>query len=217
MSFPYSNAAYLVVLPRENLTCFLEGLKQLFAQAGGVPRKLWFDNLSAAVATIKGHVERELTDMFHRFKLHYRFEAVFCNPGAGHEKGNVENKVGTSRRNWFVPVPVMTSWEQINQQMKQKAKKAMEHDYYKHKRPIRSLWEEEQEKLLELPRDPFEVVHLETARLDKYGNIHMDRERLSVPGGGAGQLVSLKVYWDRVEVMDEAHETIAVLPRPSSL
>src|SRR5699024_12754309 len=54
-------------------------------------------------------------------------------------------------------------------------------------------------------------------RLDKYGNIHMDRERLSVPGGGGGQLVFLKVYWDRVEVMDEAHETIAVLPRPSSL
>ncbi|WP_167751509.1 IS21 family transposase [Lentibacillus salicampi] len=217
MSFPYSNAAYLVVLPRENLTCFLEGLKQLFAQAGGIPRKLWFDNLSAAVATIKGHGERDLTDMFHRFKLHYRFEAVFCNPGAGHEKGHVENKVGTSRRNWFVPIPVMTSWKQINQQMKHKAEKAMEQEHYKHKQPIRSLWEEERTKLLELPRDPFEVVQLETAKLDKYGKVHIDQERLSVPGGGAQQLVSLKVYWDRVEVMNEAHEAIAVLPRPFSL
>ncbi|TFJ90234.1 IS21 family transposase, partial [Lentibacillus salicampi] len=217
MSFPYSNAAYLVVFPREDLTCFLEGLKQLFAQAGGVPRKLWFDNLSAAVATIKGHGERDLTDMFRRFKLHYRFEAVFCNPGAGHEKGNVENKVGTSRRNWFVPVPVMTSWEQMNQLMKQKAEKAMEYEHYKHKQSVRSLWEEEQPKLLQLPRDPFEVVHLETARLDKYGNLHRDKERLSVPEGGAGQLVSLKVYWDQMEVLDEANEHLVTLPRSSSL
>lgn len=217
MSFPYSNAAYLVVFPRENLTCFLEGLKQLFAQAGGVPRKLWFDNLSAAVATIKGHGERGLTDMFHRFKLHYRFEAVFCNPNAGYEKGNVENKVGTSRRNWFVPIPVMTSWEQMNQLMHQKAEEAMDYEHYKHKQSVRSLWEEEQTKLLQLPRDPFEVVHLETARLDKYGNLHRDNERLSVPDGGANQPVSLKVYWDRLEVMDGANETLAVLLQPSSL
>ncbi|TRM13212.1 transposase [Lentibacillus cibarius] len=106
MSFPYSNAAFLVVFPREDLTCFLEGLKLLFKQAGGVPRKLWFDNLSAAVVKIKEHGKRKLTEMFQRFQLHYRFEAVFCNPRSGHEKGNVENKVGTSRRNWFIPIPV---------------------------------------------------------------------------------------------------------------
>ena len=38
--------------------------------------------------------------------LHYRFQADFCNPASGNEKGNVENKVGYSRRNAFVPVPV---------------------------------------------------------------------------------------------------------------
>jgi len=217
MSFPYSNAAYLVVLPRENITCFLEGLKLLFAWTGGVPRKLWFDNLSAAVVKIKGHGERKLTEMFHRFKLHYRFEAVFCNPRAGHEKGNVEKKVGTSRRNWFVPIPVMTSWEQLNQHMYQKAEKAMEQEHYKHKRSIRSLWEEEREKLLQLPTEPFEVVQLGTANLDKYGSVHIDQERLSVPGGSAKQLVSLKMYWDHVEVLNEAYKTIAVLPRPFSL
>lgn len=217
MSFPYSNAAYLVVLPRETITCFLEGLKQLFTQSGGVPRKLWFDNLSAAVVKIKGHGERDLTDMFRHFKFHYRFEAVFCNPGAGHEKGHVENKIGTSRRNWFVPFPVMTSWAQINQLMHQKAQKAMEQEHYKHKQSIQSLWEEEQVKLLQLPRYPFEVVHVETAKLDKYGNIHIDQERLPVPGGMAQQSVALKVYWDRLEVVDEAYKTLAILLRPFSL
>lgn len=217
MSFPYSNGAFLVVFPRENITCFLEGLKQLFILAGGVPRRLWFDNLSAAVVKIKGHGKRDLTEMFQRFKLHYRFEAVFCNSGAGNEKGNVENKVGTSRRNWFVPIPVMTSWDQINQEMKQKAEEAMDQKHYKHNQSVRSLWEEEQTKLLELPRDSFEVVCFETTKLDKYGKVHLDRERLQVPGGSAQQLVSLKIYWDRLEVLNKTYETLATIPRPFSL
>jgi len=32
---------------------------------------------------------------------------TFCNPEAGYEKGNVENKVGYVRRNMFVPVPTV--------------------------------------------------------------------------------------------------------------
>ncbi|MGY4111350.1 transposase [Aeribacillus sp. SP014] len=37
MSFPQSNAGFSYPLPSENTECFLEGLKQLFHQAGGVP------------------------------------------------------------------------------------------------------------------------------------------------------------------------------------
>jgi transposase len=47
--------------------------------------------------------------------LHYRFRAEFCNPASGNEKGNVENKVGYSRRNAFVPVPTITSFDDFNE------------------------------------------------------------------------------------------------------
>lgn len=75
---------------------FSVGLRELFDLAGGVPKKIWFDNLSAAVAKIANHQDRKLTVAFQRFKLHYAFQAQFCNPA----KGNVENKVGTTRSNW---------------------------------------------------------------------------------------------------------------------
>ena len=109
LSFPYSNAAYIVVLPKENIECFLYGLQTLFEYTGGVLRKIWFDNLSTAVVKIEKNGTRQNTELFRRFQLHYGFQAEFCNPSAGHEKGNVENKVGTVRRHWFVPHPVMTS------------------------------------------------------------------------------------------------------------
>ena len=34
LSFPYSNAAYIVVLPKENIECFLYGLQTLFDMQG---------------------------------------------------------------------------------------------------------------------------------------------------------------------------------------
>ena len=83
-----------------------------------------------------------LTDGFTRFMLHYRFQADFCNPASGNEKGNVENKVGYSRRNAFVvPVPVITSFEEFNEQLLEWCEKDADRLHYKHKVPIRDLWE----------------------------------------------------------------------------
>lgn len=48
--------------------------------------------------------------------MKYRVPAprYFCNPYAGYEKGNVENKVGTTRRNLFVPIPTYHDIEAYN-------------------------------------------------------------------------------------------------------
>ncbi|GGJ81447.1 transposase [Anoxybacillus voinovskiensis] len=214
LSFPYSNAAYTVVLPKENIECFLHGLQTLFEYAGGVPQKIWFDNLSAAVVRIEKNGTRQLTELFQRFQLHYGFRAEFCNRGAGHEKGNVENKVGTIRRNWFVPHPVMTSWEQINEVMKQKAEKEMGVLHYEKKRSVQELWEEEKQKLLFLPNEPFEAMYVKSTSLDKYGRLRLDDASFSVAGGVAKQSVWMKVFWDRIEVFDTEYRMMEILPRP---
>ena len=96
VTFPYSNHAYTQVFPSQNQECLLEGLKRVFERIGGVPPRMRFDNLSPAVVEVLEGRERVLTEGFTRFKLHYRFQADFCNPGKGNEKGNVENKVGYS-------------------------------------------------------------------------------------------------------------------------
>ncbi len=88
MSFPHSNAGYLQVFKGENMQCLAEGLINIFRHIGGVPTRLWFDNLSPAVKTIVKDDRRESTDAFLRFKNHYGFDAAFCNRGKGHEKGN---------------------------------------------------------------------------------------------------------------------------------
>lgn len=94
ISFPYSNKGYTQVFPSQNQECLLEGMKRIFEHIGGVPARLRFDNMTTAVAQVLRGTERVLTDGFNRFMLHYRFQADFCNPASGNEKGNVENKVG---------------------------------------------------------------------------------------------------------------------------
>lgn len=91
LSFPYSNAGFAQVLPGENSECLLEGLKWIFQHLGGVPHKIRFDNLSAAVTLRKKN--RKINESFDRFCLHYGFEAEFCNVACANEKGNVESKV----------------------------------------------------------------------------------------------------------------------------
>lgn len=117
ISFPNSNKGYTQAFPSQNQECLLTGMQRIFEHIGGVPPRLRFDNMTTAVAQVLEGTERVLADGFMRFKLHYRFQADFCNPRSGNEKGNVENKVGYSRRNAFVPVPTITSFEDFNESL----------------------------------------------------------------------------------------------------
>jgi transposase len=210
LTYPYSNAAFLWLTRRETKVCFLEGLQQLFEMSGGVPCKLWLDNLSAAVVSVKKEGERVITEDFKRFALHYRFEAVFCNPGKGNEKGSVENKVGYSRRNWCVPLPAARTESELQEQLSQRAQRDLDRPHYKKKREQRELWKEEQQKLLQLPTTPYEIYELHMAKTNKYGEIQYENQLLSIPSAGIHESYWLKVKWDRIEILNLQYESIHV-------
>ena len=199
VTFPYSNHAYTQVFPSQNQECLLEGLKRVFERVGGVPLRIRFDNLSPAVVEVLEGTERVLTDGFTRFKLHYRFQADFCNPGKGNEKGNVENKVGYSRRNLFVPVPTITDFAAFNESLWEKCDKDAEREHYRKKRLIRELWEEERGKLLTLPEHPYDVFHYVTLAVNKCGFVTIETNRYGLNPALAGETVQAKIRYDRVE------------------
>ncbi|KAB3652665.1 IS21 family transposase, partial [Phocaeicola vulgatus] len=157
ISFPGSNHGVTQAFPSQNQECLLEGMKRIFERIGGVPPRLRFDNMTTAVAQVLKDGERVLTDGFTRFMLHYRFQADFCNPASGNEKGNVENKVGYNRRIAFVPVPVIASFDEFNERFWEWCEKDADRLHYKYKVPIQELWDEDKAALLELPQYPFSV------------------------------------------------------------
>jgi transposase len=70
---------------------FLDGHVRAFAHFGGVPHRLIYDNLKAAVRKIL-HVGRELSGRFEALAAHYVFEPSFARPYTGHDKGGVESR-----------------------------------------------------------------------------------------------------------------------------
>lgn len=217
VSFPYSNAGFCVPVPSENTECLLYALIQVFEWIGGVPQEIWFDNLSAAVVSVGKGEHRELTEMFQRFMLHYRFEAKFCNSGKGNEKGHVENKVGYTRRNWLVPYPKASTYEELTAELYRRAVEDMQRPHYEKGVTIADLWEEDKRALLPLPTVPFEPVRFETAHVNKYGQVQCRGEVYSVPSAQPGETVLLKLWWDRVEVFSRNEERLASLPRHYTL
>ncbi len=154
----------------ENQQCLFEGLIGIFEHVGGVPIRIWFDNASTMVINVLKEGRRDLTDDFLRFQEHYRFEAAFCNKGAGWEKGAVEQKVGYHRRNLLVPIPRVQNLNEFNQHLLEQCDQDGDRDHYRMGKTIQQLHVEDKKALLSLPAvrlDSSKYMEVRTKRLRK--------------------------------------------------
>lgn len=208
LSFPYSNAFYVQVFPSQNRECFLEGLKRMFHHMGGVPRVIRFDNLAPAVKKVLPHGERELTEEFERFLLHYGFQYEFCNPASGHEKGHVEAMVKYVRNNIFLPERSVEHLEGLNKQLWKMAEEDRHRTHYEKGATISELFKEDRGALLVLPAKAYEVVRYESLKADKYGMVTIDSNRYSTSPRFANRTVVAKISYDSIEILTNEYESI---------
>ena len=84
----HSGAAVHVAFASEGQEALLEGHAIAFERLGGVPGRIRYDNLKAAVARILTGRDRIEADRFVALRSHYGFDSFFCEPGVGgaHEK-----------------------------------------------------------------------------------------------------------------------------------
>ena len=200
VSFPHSNTGWMQVFPSENQECLLTGLKRIFYHVGGVPIRVRCDNMTTAVAQILKGAERVISDGFYRFMLHHRFGADFCNPNKGNEKGNVENKVGYTRRNMLVPVPVITDFDAFNEELLRRCDEDHNREHYERGALIRELWDEEKRHLLTLPEYEYEVFSYESLSVNKSGFITVDTVKYGLSPELSGKTAQAKIYFDKIEV-----------------
>jgi len=208
LSFPYSNGGYLQLFKAENQECLLEGMRNIFEYMGKVPTHIWFDNMSTVVKNIRKNGERDVTQGFNRFMLHYGFQSNYCNPNSGHEKGHVEVKVGYHRRNFLVPIPEFEDLQGYNRELLKKCDTDMQRKHYKKKDLICTLFAEDKAAMDNLPEIAFEVYRLEPVKADKYGKVHFDNKLYSSSPRYANQELWLKVGADVIEIMNKNYQVI---------
>ncbi|MGS2776977.1 IS21 family transposase [Robertmurraya sp. GLU-23] len=208
MSFPSSNGFYFQVFPSQNKECFLEGMKRVFHHMGGVPKAIRFDNLSPAVKKILPNGERQLTDEFENFVLHYGFECEFCNPNSGNEKGHVESMVKYVRNNFLLPSLSIIELDELNMKLWEKAENDRNRKHYQKESLISNLFEEDKAAFLQLPSKEYECVRYETLKADKYGYIKLDLNLYSTSPRYAQSKVLVKISYNTVEILNDEHQLV---------
>jgi transposase len=105
MRLMHSGRDFAWLYPRQDQVCFLDGHVRAFEHFGAVPHRMAYDNLRAAVKRLLVGSERELSSRFIALQSHYLFEASFCRPYTGHDKGGVESRGKSIRWQHLVPIP----------------------------------------------------------------------------------------------------------------
>jgi Mu transposase-like protein len=160
---------------------FLEAHELAFAYFGGVFRHLHYDNLKSAVKKVVRGYRREETERLIAFRSHWGFQAEFCNPARGNEKGGVESEVGYFRRNHLVPVPRVESLEDLNQLLLDGCRADQRRRIAGKPHTVGEATGIEREHLLPLPGEGFELAEISFPVVDGKGCVKVRTNWYSTP------------------------------------
>jgi transposase len=212
MRLNYSRRAFVMAFPAQKQEAFLEGHVHGFHFWGGVPHRIAYDNLKAAVQEIlQGHTRKE-QERFVVFRSHYLFESHFCTPGQGHEKGGVEHEVGFSRRNFLVPIPEVASFEELNAHLLACCLADDLRQVDGQEVSIGQAWEMEKPYLMPLPERDFDCCINRPVSLTPYSQVEFETNSYSVPADQGQPKLVLKAYPFWVEILCGS-EVLARHPR----
>lgn len=205
----YSCAPFAVCFRRQNTESLLEGLMQAFHFFGGVPRRVIFDNARVAVKSKAGkHAIPQ--ESYAALAAHYCFEMIFCNVRKGNEKGLVENLVGLTRRNVFVPVPHTPSLAELNQLLQERCQHYIATRQVE-SRPacVKDMFAVERQKFLPLPGCDYDASRTAVCRVSPYATVRFDANAYSVPVKYVGQEVAVKACAETLRIFADGREIAA--------
>ncbi len=201
MQMCYSRRLFMMAFPTQKQEALFEGHVRAFHFFGGVPRRIIYDNLKAAVLRILEGRNRKEQERFILFRSHYLFESRFCTPRQGHEKGQVEKGVGFGRRNFLAAVPEFASFQELNEHLLNACRANDARRVDRQPVTIGEAWEMEQPYLLPLPEKDFECCVSKPAVLNGYSQVEYETNRYSVPTDQAYRHLMLKAYPFRIDIL----------------
>jgi transposase len=194
MDLPHSDDCFVVAFPAETTEAFLEGHVRSFAYFGGVPTRILYDNTKIAVAKILGGEQRQRTRAFSELQSYYLFADKFGRPARGNDKGKVEGIVGYTRRNFMVPIPRASSWDDLNAYLEVSCRKRRERILRGHKETIGERFERDRVAMLPLPATPFEACEKLSTRVSSLSLVRYRGNDYSVPTQYGHRQVWIKGY-----------------------
>ena len=172
-----------------------------FEYFGGVPAEIMVDNCKTAVVAHPAGGPPSFNPTYIDFAQHYGFTIKACTPRRPQQKGRVENGVGYVKKNFlaglelseFAPLnPAARVWLETVANVRVHGETGL--------RPV-ELFKEEKPRLRALPLAPYDAAVIRTVRATNRCRVIVDTNRYSVPPEYAGQLLTLKLYAQRLRLL----------------
>ncbi len=212
MDLPQSDACFVKAYPGETTEAFCDGHVSAFAFFGGVPQSILYDNTKIAVARILGDGRRKRTRVFGELISHYLFEDRFGRPGKGNDKGKVEGVVGYARRNFMVPLPRFSSFDDLNTWLEDQCCRRMSDTLRGHTGTIGERMKLDIAAFQDLPAVAYDACDKRTARVSSLSLVRYRGNDYSVPTAYGHREVLVRGYVHEVVIACGA-EVIARHPR----
>jgi transposase len=198
-----SRAFWLVAYPSQGHEMLFDAHTRSFAALGGISRRGIYDNMKTAVDKVNKGKSRTVNARFAVMCGHYLFDPDFCNTASGWEKGVVEKNVQDSRRRIWLEAQnrQFTSFAELNVWLGERCRtlwnelRHPDHTEFS----VAEMLEQERAEMMPMPT-PFDGYVEKSSRVSSTCLVSVDRNRYSVPCELAGQMVSTRLYPERVSI-----------------
>ncbi len=201
-----SRAFVLQAYPTQSHEMLFDAHTRSFIALGGIPRRGIYDNMKTAVDKVKKGKGRTVNTRFAAMASHYLFDPDFCNVASGWEKGVVEKNVQDSRlRIWQdAGKERFGSFTELNLWLLAKCRALwheLRHTEYG-ELTIAEMLEHEQPSLMPMVT-PFDGYVETIGKVSSTSLVNVDRSRYSVPCEWVGQIVGVRIYPERIDLVAE--------------
>ena len=204
-----SRAFVVQAYPTQSHEMLFDAHTRSFSALGGIPRRGIYDNMKTAVDKVNKGKGRTVNTRFAAMASHYLFDPDFCNVASGWEKGVVEKNVQDSRlRIWQdAGKERFGSFTELNLWLLAKCRtlwRELRHTEYGDL-TIAEMLEHEQPGLMPMVT-PFDGYVETLGKVSSTCLVSIDRCRYSAPCELVGQMVSIRIYPERLDFV--AHDTV---------
>jgi transposase len=194
----YSRMLYVECTVSQTMEHFLACHQHAFEFFGGTPHKVMVDNLKSAVLKRAVGEAPVLNPQYLDFATHHGFTIAPCNVGKGHEKGRVENGVGSVKKHCLagLAIPDFSALHPAARHWLDTVAKVRLHGETRD--TPTALWHTERAALRPLPLHPCDIATVSQVRASRQFRITLETNRSAVPAHYAGQALTLKTSPDRL-------------------
>ena len=204
----YSKTFVVQAYPAQSHEMLFDAHARAFAALGGIPRRGIYDNMKTAVDKVKKGKARVVNTRFAAMASHYLFDPDFCNVASGWEKGVVEKNVQDSRRRIWQDATKerFGSFTELNLWLLGRCRALwVELRHPEYDLTLAEMLEQEQPHLMPMIV-PFDGYVETLGKVSSTCLVTFDRNRYSAPCELVGQMVGIRVYPERIDLV--AHDAV---------